>query len=157
MVATELPLCPCCLTRVLAWTATRCPACQQTAPISACDRCKRSRAGSYVPASGMKVLEGPQEPFLCRDCMEEVLEEAVDSRCTETIWVVAIVLFGVFWWKWMPAWATYAAFALSAVFFARWILSARQRQAPGKRRASALRYFAKRIAKSKSSRAKALK
>lgn len=157
MPAADLPLCPSCLTRVLAWTATRCPACQQTAPIAACDRCMRTRAGAYVPASGFKELEGPQEPFLCRDCMEETLEEAVDARCTETIWVVAIVLFGVYWWKWMPAWATTVAFALSAVALARWILSAWRRQAPGKRRNAAMRYFAQRIAKSKSSRAKALK
>ena len=88
MAATELPLCPSCLTRVLAWTATRCSACKETAPISNCD------------------------------------------RCTETIWVVAIVLFGVYWWKWMPAWATLAAFALALVAFVRWILAAR-RAGPG--------------------------
>jgi hypothetical protein len=158
MAATNLPLCPCCLTRVLAWTATRCPACQQTAPISNCDRCMRSRAGSFVTAGGsVKGPAGSQEPFLCRDCMEETLEEAVDGRCTETIWVVAIVLFGVYWWKWMPAWATLAAFALALVAFARWILAAQRRNAPGKRRAAALRYFEQRIAKSKQSRAKALK
>jgi hypothetical protein len=117
----------------------------------------RTRAGSYVPAGGRKELEGAQEPFLCRDCMEETLEETVDARCTETIWVVAIVLFGVFWWKWMPAWATYVAFALSVVAFARWIAAARRRQTPGRRRAGALRFFVYRIAKSKASRAKALK
>jgi hypothetical protein len=117
----------------------------------------RSRAGSFVPAGGIKGLEGAQEPFLCRDCMEETLEEAVDGRCTETIWVVAIVLFGVYWWKWMPAWATLAAFGLALVAFVRWILAARRRNAPGKRRAAALRYFALRIAKSKHSRTKALK
>jgi hypothetical protein len=43
------------------------------------------------------------------------------------------------------------------VAFARWILAAQRRNAPGKRRAAALRYFEQRIAKSKQSRAKALK
>jgi hypothetical protein len=122
-----------------------------------CDRCTRTRAGSYVPAGGIKILEGPQEPFLCRDCMEEVLDDAVDARCTETIWMVAIVLFGVYWWKWMPAWATITAFTLALIAFARWILSAQRKRSPGTRRAAALRYFALRIAKSKESRAKALK
>lgn len=157
MPSNDLPLCPCCLTRVAAWTATRCPACHETAPISVCDRCSRSRAGSYVPAGGMKELEGPQEPFLCRDCMEETLDDAVDSRCTETIWVVAIVLFGVYWWKWMPAWATAAAFALAAVAFVRWIVTAWRKRAPGKSRASSLRFFAQQIRKAKTTRAKALK
>jgi hypothetical protein len=71
--------------------------------------------------------------------------------------MVAIVLFGVYWWKWMPAWATIAAFTLALIAFARWILSAQRKRSPGTRRAAALRYFALRIAKSKESRAKALK
>src|SRR6185503_20447279 len=115
MASTLAPLCPVCLQRVLAWSATRCPACQETAPLAPCDRCMRSRAGVFIPAGGMKELEGPQQPFLCRDCMEETLDDAVDRRCNVVIWAVAFVLFSVFWWKWMPAWGTAAGFVVALV------------------------------------------
>src|SRR6266850_1246708 len=142
MASRLAPLCPSCLQRVLAWTAARCPACQQSAAIAPCDRCGRSRAGALVPAGGIRELEGPQEPFLCRDCMEETLDDAVDSRCTEAIWAVAIVMFGVFWWKWMPPWGTALAFALAFLALARWFLAARRQRAPGNARAGAQGFFA---------------
>jgi hypothetical protein len=157
MASTLEPLCPACFTRVLAWSASSCPSCKVAASLAPCDRCRKSRAGSFVPASGFKELEGPQEPFLCRDCMEETLEDVVDARCTEAIWAVAIVMFSVFWWKWMPAWGTMAAFALTLAAFTRWMLAVRRQKRPGRRREDALRFFAQQIVKARNSRAKALK
>jgi hypothetical protein len=157
-MATSLaPLCPTCLQRVFNWSATACPGCRETAPIAPCDSCKKSRAGSFIPASGIKELEGPQEPFLCRDCMEEALDARVEGRLTESIWGVAIVLFSVFWWKWMPPWGTAIAFALTLITFGRWFLAVQKRNAPGRNRPAALKYFASRILKSIQGRQKALK
>ena len=151
------PLCPACLTRVLAWSATTCPSCHVAASIAPCERCLKSRAGSFVPAGGIKELEGPQEPFLCRDCMEETLDDFVDGRCTWAIWGVAAVMFAVFWWKWMPNWGTAALFLLTLAAFVRWFLATRMQRAPGRRRAGALRFFAMQIVAARRSRAKALK
>jgi len=157
MASSIAPLCPACLTRVLAWSASSCPSCRVAASLAPCDRCRKSRAGSMIPAAGIPELEGPQAPFLCRDCMEETLDDVVDARCTETIWAVAVVMFAVFWWKWMPAWGTAAAFGLTLVAFLRWILAVRKQRRPGRDRDATLRFFAHQVAKSKRSRARALK
>jgi hypothetical protein len=157
MATTLAPLCPICLQRVLHWSATVCPGCRETATIAPCDSCRKSRAGAFVAPSGFKELEGAQSPFLCRDCMEEALEARAEARLTETVWGVAIVLFSVFWWKWMPAWGTAAAFVLTLVALGRWFLAVRKRNAPGKSRDATTKFFAARIVKAMKSREKALK
>jgi hypothetical protein len=157
MATTTAPLCPTCLQRVLNWSATACPACRETAPIAPCDSCKKSRAGAFIPASGFKELEGPQEPFLCRDCMEEALDARVEASLTWAIWGVAVVLFSVFWWKWMPAWGTATAFVLTLASFALWFIAVQKRAKPGRSRPATLKFFAARIVKSIQGRAKALK
>jgi len=157
MATTLAPLCPICLQRVLHWSATVCPGCRETATIAPCDVCKKSRAGAFIPASGFKALEGAQSPFLCRDCMEEAFDARVEARLPEAIWGTAVVLFSVFWWKWMPAWGTAAAFVVTLAAFARWLLALYKRRAPGKSREETTKYFASRIVKSIHSRQKALK
>ena len=157
-MATSLaPLCPTCLQRVLNWSATVCPGCRETAPIAPCDRCKKSRAGAVLPSSGFRELEGAQPPFLCRDCMEEALDARVEARLTEAIWGTAIVLFSVFWWKWMPAWGTATAFILTIVAFARWFYAIRKRNRPDANREGTMKFFAGQIVKAMRSRQKALK
>jgi hypothetical protein len=89
--------------------------------------------------------------------MEEALDARVEARLTESIWGVAIVLFSVFWWKWMPPWGTATVFVLTLITFGRWFLAVQKRNAPGKNRPAALKYFAARIQKAIQGRAKALK
>ena len=157
MATTSAPLCPICLQRVLNWSATVCPACRETAPIAPCDGCRKSRAGAEIPAAGFKELEGAQTPFLCRDCMEEAFDGRVEARLTEAIWGTAVVLFSVFWWKWMPAWGTAAAFVLTIAAFVRWFLAIQKRNHPDRNREGTMKFFAARIVKGMKSREKALK
>jgi hypothetical protein len=157
-MATPLaPLCPTCFQRVLHWSATVCPGCRETATIAPCDSCRKSRAGAFLPPSGFRELDGAQAPFLCRDCMEEAFDARVEARLTEAIWGVAIVLFSVFWWKWMPPWGTAAAFVLTLAALARWLAAIRKRAAPGSNRDATTKFLASRIVKAMKGRAKALK
>ncbi len=125
------PLCPSCLDRALAWTAAACPSCRKRSPVAACDHCRKSRAGSFLPEDAKSAAAaGGAQRFVCVDCMEQALERDVSDWMRNSAFAVVLTILAVRYTT--QAAFVYVLFAASLACLVFWWFAARDRREPAR-------------------------